>query len=155
MSRDRHASDYMGRVKSLPCTLCSLLGQPQSGVTEAHHIRTGHGMGDRASDFLTVALCVDCHRGTHGFHGTKALMRIAKLSEMDLLAETVRQMDKNKGRGYLPSKGDASGGYETSPVDSTQEEAVGVEDIKGGQTIQPRVPPRKRRQVRSGQTSPV
>jgi hypothetical protein len=112
-------------------------------------------MGDRASDFLTVALCVDCHRGTHGFHGTKALMRIAKLSEMDLLAETVRQMDKNKGRDYLPSKGDASGGYETSPVGSTQEEAVGVEDIKGGQTIQPRVPPRKRRQVRSGQTSPV
>jgi hypothetical protein len=52
-------------------------------------------MGDRASDFLTVALCEDCHRGTHGFHGTKSLMRIAKLSEMDLLAETVRQMDKN------------------------------------------------------------
>lgn len=55
-------------------------------------------MGDRASDFLTVALCEDCHRGTHGFHGTKALMRIAKLSEMDLLAETVRQMDKKEGR---------------------------------------------------------
>ena len=95
MSRSKHASDYMGRVKSLPCSLCSLLGQPQSGVTEAHHIRTGHGMGDRASDFLTVALCEDCHRGTNGFHGTKSLMRIAKLSEMDLLAETVRQMDKN------------------------------------------------------------
>lgn len=98
MSRDKHANDYMGRVKSLPCSLCSLLGQPQSGVTEAHHIRTGHGMGDRASDFLTVALCVECHRGTNGFHGTKALMRIAKLSEMDLLAETVRQMDKKEGR---------------------------------------------------------
>jgi hypothetical protein len=55
-------------------------------------------MGDRASDFLTVALCVECHRGTNGFHGTKALMRIAKLSEMDLLAETVRQMDKKEGR---------------------------------------------------------
>lgn len=95
MSRDRQASTYLGKVKELGCVLCSLLGQPQSGVTEAHHIRTGHGMGDRASDFLTVALCEDCHRGTHGFHGTKSLMRIAKLSEMDLLAETVRQMDKN------------------------------------------------------------
>ena len=150
MSRDRHASDYMGRVKSLPCSLCSLLGQPQSGVTEAHHIRTGHGMGDRASDFLTVALCVDCHRGTHGFHGTKALMRIAKLSEMDLLAETVRQMDKKEGRGYLPPRGN-----EISPTDSTQEEAVKADDIKEGQTIQPHVPPQRRRRVRSGQTSPV
>ena len=118
MSRDRHASDYMGRVKSLPCSLCSLLGQPQSGVTEAHHIRTGHGMGDRASDFLTVALCEDCHRGTNGFHGTKSLMRIAKLSEMDLLAETVRQMDKTRGEVIpptmvMPQRGKAS------PVDST------------------------------------
>lgn len=51
-------------------------------------------MGDRASDYLTVALCVDCHRGTHGFHGTKSLMRIAKLSEMDLLAETVKMLNE-------------------------------------------------------------
>ena len=118
MSRDRQASTYLGKVKELGCVLCSLLGQPQSGVTEAHHIRTGHGMGDRASDFLTVALCVDCHRGTHGFHGTKALMRIAKLSEMDLLAETVRQMDKTRGEVIpptmvMPQRGKAS------PVDST------------------------------------
>lgn len=92
----------MGRVKELPCSLCSLLGQPQTNVTEAHHIRTGHGMGQRANDFLTVALCVDCHRGTHGFHGNKTLMKIAKLSEMDLLAETIRQMDKKRGRKELP-----------------------------------------------------
>lgn len=140
----------MGKVKSLPCSLCSLLGQPQSSVTEAHHIRTGHGMGDRASDFLTVALCVDCHRGTHGFHGTKALMRIAKLTEMDLLAETVRQMDKKRGRETLPLEEVA-----ISPTDSKQEDAVGPEDIREGQSNQPRVPPRRRRASRSGQTSPV
>lgn len=93
MSRDKHASDYLRRVKELDCVLCSLLGQQQNGVTEAHHIRTGHGLGDRASDFLTVALCVECHRGTHGFHGTKALMKIAKLSELDLLAETIKTLD--------------------------------------------------------------
>ena len=140
----------MGRVKSLPCVLCSLLGQPQSGVTEAHHIRTGHGMGDRASDFLTVALCVDCHRGTHGFHGTKALMRIAKLSEMDLLAETVRLMDKKEGRNDLPSNRNV-----IPPTDSKQENAVNADDIREGQPIQPRVPRRKSRAVRSGQTSPA
>lgn len=140
----------MGRVKELPCSLCSLLGQPQNNVTEAHHIRTGHGMGQRANDFLTVALCVDCHRGTHGFHGTKTLMRIAKLTEMDLLAETIRQMDKKEGRGYLPSNSDFD-----PPTDSKQENAVSTDDIREGQTIQPRVPRRKSRAVRSGQTSPA
>lgn len=146
MSRTKHESDYMGRVKSLSCVLCDLLGQPQSGVTEAHHIRTGHGMGDRASDFLTVALCVECHRGTHGFHGTKTLMRIAKLTEMDLLAETIRQMDKKEGRGYLPSG-------RSVLQDIKQENAVSADHIKTDQTIQPRVPRRKSRAVQSDPTS--
>ena len=150
MSRTKHQSDYMGRVKSLPCTLCSLLGQPQSGVTEAHHIRTGHGMGDRASDFLTVALCVDCHRGTHGFHGTKALMRIAKLSEMDLLAETVRLMDKKEGRNDLPSNRNV-----IPPTDSKQENAVSADNIREDQSIQPRVPRRRNKAVQSDPTSPA
>ena len=100
MGRKKQESNYLGKVKELDCVLCSLLGQPQSGVTEAHHIRTGHGLGDRASDFLTVALCVECHRGTHGFHGTKALMKIAKLSELDLLAETIKALDS---RGLDPA----------------------------------------------------
>ena len=118
MTRSKHESDYLGRVKSLECVLCSLLGQPQTSVTEAHHIRTGHGLGDRASDYLTVALCVDCHRGTHGFHGTKALMKIAKLSELDLLAETVRLLDEKRGESNLtPLKG-------ITPTDSKQENAV-------------------------------
>jgi hypothetical protein len=102
MSRDKQASQYLGKVKQLDCVLCSSLGQPQTSVTEAHHIRTGHGMGDRASDYLTVALCVECHRGTHGFHGTKALMKVAKLSELDLLAETVRMLDEKKGGASGP-----------------------------------------------------
>lgn len=149
MSHTKHESDYMGRVKSLSCVLCDLLGQPQSGVTEAHHIRTGHGLGQRASDFLTIALCVDCHRGPHGFHGTKTLMRIAKLTEMDLLAETIRQLDKKRGRYDLPPRS------VDPPTDSVQENAVGADDIREGQSIQPRVPRRKSKAVRSGQTSPA
>jgi hypothetical protein len=54
-------------------------------------------MSDRASDYLAVALCVDCHRGYDGFHGTKALLRIAKVSEMDLLADTIQLLDKKRG----------------------------------------------------------
>jgi hypothetical protein len=56
-------------------------------------------MGDRANDFLTIALCVECHRGNNGFHGTKSMMKIAKVTELDLLAETIRMMDKTEG-GY-------------------------------------------------------
>lgn len=115
MTRDKQASKYLGKVKELDCVLCSLLGQSQTSVTEAHHIRTGHGLGDRASDFLTVALCVDCHRGTHGFHGTKAMMKIAKLSELDLLAETIRLLDQKAGEDSPPLKG------ASTPNDSEQE----------------------------------
>ena len=104
MSRSKQASNYLGKVKQLDCVLCSLLGQAQTSVTEAHHIRTGHGLGDRASDYLAIALCVDCHRGTHGFHGTKAMMKIAKLSEMDLLAETIRVLDEKGGGPKTPLK---------------------------------------------------
>lgn len=107
-------------------------------------------MGDRASDFLAIALCEECHRGNNGFHGTKAMMKIAKVSEMDLLAETIRLMDKKEGRGYLPSKRDCD-----PPTDSKQENAVEADDIREGQTIQPRDLRRKSRAVRSGQTFPA
>jgi hypothetical protein len=104
MKRDKQASNYLGKVKSLPCVLCLRLNQHQQNVTEAHHIRTGHGMSDRASDYLAVALCVDCHRGHDGFHGTKALLRIAKVSEMDLLADTIQILDKKRGEETSPQR---------------------------------------------------
>jgi len=66
---------------------------PQESVTEAHHLRSGHGMSDRASDYLVIALCVDCHRGPNGFHGTKTLMKLAKMTELDLLAETIKALN--------------------------------------------------------------
>jgi hypothetical protein len=61
-------------------------------------------MSDRASDYLAVALCVDCHRGHDGFHGTKALLRIAKVSEMDLLADTIQILDKKRGEETSPQR---------------------------------------------------
>jgi hypothetical protein len=50
-------------------------------------------MSDRASDYLVIALCVDCHRGPNGFHGTKTLMKLAKMTELDLLAETIKALN--------------------------------------------------------------
>ena len=39
-----------------------------------------------------VPLCPDCHQGTNGIHGNKSYMRIRKLSELDMLANTIKQL---------------------------------------------------------------
>lgn len=49
-------------------------------------------MSQRASDFLTVPLCPDCHTGPNGLHGNRSLMRIKKLEELDLLAMTIEAL---------------------------------------------------------------
>lgn len=69
---------HLERVKSLPCSVC---GQP--GPSEAHHIKQGR-------QYTCVALCPDCHRGSQGWHGTKALWHVRKMDELDALDVTVR-----------------------------------------------------------------
>ncbi len=81
---------HMGRVKALRCVLCARLGLVQEGVTDVHHLRHGQGMAQRASDWLTAALCHGrCHQGPRGIHGDRSLLRQAKATEMDLLAWTL------------------------------------------------------------------
>ena len=79
------------RIASMPCVLCDLLGQ---GPTPAavHHIREGQGMSQRASHWLVVPLCPECHQGDLGIHGDRTLLRIANVEEMDLLAITIEQL---------------------------------------------------------------
>lgn len=78
--------EYMGRVAELSCCLCG------AHSVEVHHIRAGQGMGQRASNYLTVPLCARCHRGPQGVHGDKSMLRIHKVTEMDLLAKTVERL---------------------------------------------------------------
>jgi len=86
---------YMGRVAALGCILCARLGFGQrpswlpGNAAEVHHVRTGQGAAQRASDFLTVPLCPTCHRGPHGVHGDRAWLKSARVTEMDLLAQTI------------------------------------------------------------------
>lgn len=77
---------YMGKVASLPCACCGKHG------VQVHHLREGQGMAQRASDFLTIPLCPDCHTGPLGVHGDKTMMRIMKLSELDMLASTIERL---------------------------------------------------------------
>lgn len=85
----------MGRVAELGCVLCRHLGFDGTPA-EVHHIRDGQGAAQRASDFLTVPLCPEHHRGGTGLHGlgTKAFERTYKLSELDLLAMTVEALGR-------------------------------------------------------------
>ncbi|PHV12093.1 hypothetical protein CSQ89_07690 [Chitinimonas sp. BJB300] len=76
-----------------PCVLCELLGCTQSSKTDVHHVRDGQGVAQRASDYLAIPLCHSgCHQGPLGIHGDRSLLRLAKASELDLLAAVVAQM---------------------------------------------------------------
>lgn len=84
---------HMARVAALPCVLCELLRQTQMSRTSVHHIRYGHGAAERADDFLTAALCMDgCHQGAFGVHGDRTLLDLAKVTELDLLAATIKAL---------------------------------------------------------------
>jgi hypothetical protein len=83
---------YMGRVASVGCVLCAALGKPGTPAS-VHHVREGQGMAQRAADWLSVALCWDCHQGPNGLHGDRALLRIAKVDELDLLAMTIAALN--------------------------------------------------------------
>lgn len=74
-------SAHIERVKGLPCSVCDA-GPP----SDAHHIVQGQ-------HFTTVALCKDCHQGSHnGIHGRKALWRVMKMDELDALNVTIRRL---------------------------------------------------------------
>lgn len=78
---------YMDRVASLPCVLCGAHG------VQVHHVREGQGMAQRSQNWLTVALCPDCHTGSAGIHGNRNRLRLQKLDEIDLLAKTIEALN--------------------------------------------------------------
>ena len=95
MARTKAIQRYHDTVASLGCVLCDRLGQGRTPAT-IHHIREGQGMAQRASDWLVVPLCPDCHQGSTGIHGDRTLLRIANCGELDLLADTIRRLEGAK-----------------------------------------------------------
>ena len=78
---------YIDRIKRMDCCLCGA-----TGPSDAHHIREGHGMSQRASDVLVIPLCKSCHQGPQGVHGDKTMLRVYKVEELDLLAITLEKL---------------------------------------------------------------
>jgi hypothetical protein len=76
---------HIGRVKSLPCSLCG-----KSGPSDAHHILEGRIQGRKSSDFCVIPLCKDCHQGArNGIHGQQFMLKLMKETELGLLAKTI------------------------------------------------------------------
>lgn len=71
---------HVERVKESGCACCDT-----PGLVEAHEIEQGQW-------FTSIGLCSDCHRGPNGLHGTKAYMRVRKLTELSMLNETLRRL---------------------------------------------------------------
>ena len=71
---------HLERVKELPCSLCN-----KEGPSYAHHIR-------QDCAWLVIPLCLECHQGPEGIHGSKALWRVFKMDEWDALGVTIKQL---------------------------------------------------------------
>ena len=89
------AKDYIERVRSCRCVVCTIMGQPQSTPTAAHHVES---VRDGLSDYATVALCHDHHQGPNGVHGLsrRGFEARYKLTDIDMLALTARQLDRTR-----------------------------------------------------------
>jgi len=71
---------HVSAVKKLSCVIC---GEP--GPTEAHEPEQG-------AWYISVALCPECHRGSGGWHGTRARWKNHKMDELGAINETLRRL---------------------------------------------------------------
>lgn len=86
---------HLARVRSLPCLICHAGYSTQTTPTEAHHIRQGVGMGQKASDHETISLCSWHHRtGPNAFHNGPSIFQWLYGTERELLARTLKMLEE-------------------------------------------------------------
>lgn len=76
----RKESEHVERVAELPCIVCG----SESG-TEVHEPRQGFW-------YLSVPLCVPCHRGPEGWHGTRLRWSLNKMDELKAINQTLERL---------------------------------------------------------------
>jgi hypothetical protein len=80
--------EHLSRVKELGCLICN---RP----AEIHHLRTGQGMGQRASHYNTIPLCPEHHRtGGYGvaIHAGQKTFEAQNGTEIELLRLTLEKL---------------------------------------------------------------
>lgn len=77
---DQHESEHLAAVKSCACVITN--APPPS---EAHHLKQG-------LHYTAVALSKEAHTGPRGIHGDKSLWKVAHMTELDALNETLRRV---------------------------------------------------------------
>lgn len=76
---------HVARVKLMSCGVCGI-GGGDLAPSEAHEIEQGLW-------FTSLPLCADCHRGPrNGIHGLRFAWKVRKLSELDVLNDTIRRL---------------------------------------------------------------
>lgn len=86
---------HLSRVAALGCILCHHIhGEHDPAQVEIHHVRAGHGMGQRAGHREAIPLCIEHHRGKMGLHGmgTRAFSAHYGVDEMTLLDDVRRRL---------------------------------------------------------------
>lgn len=86
--KSKNEKDYLHAVALLPCCICG------HWPVEVHHQRTGIGLGQRASHFNTLPLCLNHHRGKEGIHtlGRKAWEKHIGTTELQLVRKMQEKM---------------------------------------------------------------
>lgn len=85
---------HLDRVVSLGCIVCKPLGH--HSPAEVHHVRTGQGLSQRASNFRVLPLCPAHHRtGGYGvaLHAGRKSWEQQHRSEEALLGEVRKGID--------------------------------------------------------------
>ena len=85
---------YMNKVACLGCVVCrnSGLGDTPANI---HHIRTGQGKGQRASNYLIIPLCKIHHQdGGPGvaIHADRRRFEALYGTELELLSQTIGEI---------------------------------------------------------------
>lgn len=98
-SRSMAEKQWLSDVAALGCIACRKLGFPDSPA-EIHHITTGVGMGQRASDYQVIPLCPTHHRqGGYGvaIHSGRQAWESIYGTEAALLEQTKAEIDQQRG----------------------------------------------------------
>lgn len=92
-------SQHLDKVAQLGCFACNCMGYFDSPA-EIHHIRTGIGKGQRASNYQAIPLCPQHHRlGGHGvaIHAGQKTWEAEFGTELEILDYINKQVGHDDG----------------------------------------------------------